>query len=116
WLERTQRLDGLGHGIWDVVEFQVQKDRQPDVGEVHHPGPAVVAEELEPKLYPCGMAADRLRQCSGAIEVRRVDRDIDRAAHGTLSSTGYAWFAGRVSVCARRSRHIRARQSIEQGR
>ena len=94
WLERAQRHDRFRHRIGNVVQFQVEEDRQPEVGDVHHPGAPVAQEELQPQLDSPGMAADRLDDGSRLIDVGGVDRDVDRPAHASRPMVGAGAGAG----------------------
>ena len=40
-LERAQRLDRLGDGVGDVVELEIEEDRQAELGHLAHAGRAV---------------------------------------------------------------------------
>src|SRR3546814_653565 len=92
--ERAQRLDRLGDGIGNVVEFEVEEDRQADLRHLMHAVMAVGAKEFETQLQPADMMPDLLRQRLGGVEVRRVDGEIERRCHcvsngdGGMSSTG----------------------------
>src|SRR3546814_5690854 len=71
----------LGDGVGDVVQLQVQEDRQVQLGHFPHPGAAIGGEELQPQLDPAHMVANggghRLRM----VKINGVERDIDGAGH-----------------------------------
>lgn len=67
--ERTQRLDRLGNGVRDVMQLEVEEDRQAELRHFVHPVMAVGAEEFEAELQPADMVAHPLRQRQRGIEV-----------------------------------------------
>src|SRR5688572_29003010 len=76
-----QRLDRLADRIGDVVELEVEEDRQAELGHLAHTVAAVGGEEFETELEPADMVADLCRDRLRALEIGSVDRDEDRAAH-----------------------------------
>ena len=85
-LERRERLDRLGDGVGDVVELEVEEDRQAELGDARarRRGP-LAREEFEAELHAAGMLAHGLARCAAArSSVGRVDGDEDRV-HATGS-------------------------------
>src|SRR3546814_4448268 len=68
WIERTQRLYRLGDGVGDVVQLQVQEDRQVQLGHFPHPGAAIGGEELQPQLDPAHMVANRSEEHTSELQ------------------------------------------------
>ena len=60
-LEHVDRLHRPGDGVGDVVQLEVEEDRQADVGDLVHAVVAVRAEELEPELEPADVRLDLAR-------------------------------------------------------
>ena len=48
--EHVDRLHRPGDGVGDIVQLQVEEDRQADMRDLVHPVVAVGAEEFEPEL------------------------------------------------------------------
>ena len=71
-----------GDRIRDVVQLQVEKDRQPERGHRLDAARPLRGEELEPELD----AADMRRECpgerQGALEIGSVDGAEDRVGQG----------------------------------
>ncbi len=88
------RLHRGGDGIGDVVQLEVEEDRQPDMGEFVHTVMAVGAEEFEPELQAADVRLDLLRQRLGRFQLRDVEREIDRIAQGCSRSSGPASGSG----------------------
>lgn len=115
--ERPQRLDRLGDGIGDVVQFQVEEDRQAELRHLVHAVLPMGAEEFEAELDATDMGAGACGYRLGAGEIGGVDRDVDRA-HATGSSamagvaTGVATGSARASASMRSQvvRRWRSRQ------
>ena len=78
--ERVERLHRLGDGVGDVVELEVEEDRQAERGHLADAVGAVGREEFEAELDPADMGPDLGGNGFGAVEIGRVDRDVDRAA------------------------------------
>ena len=60
--ERGERLDRLGDGVGDVVELQIEEDRQAERRDLAHAVGPVGGEEFEAQLDPADVARERLRQ------------------------------------------------------
>eukprot|EP01136_Pigoraptor_vietnamica_P027896 Opistho-1_new@84769 len=75
--ERTQRLHRLADSIGNVVELEIQKDRQADIGHLVNALSAVRHEEFKAQLDPADMVADALGDGLGALQVGGVERNVD---------------------------------------
>ncbi len=60
---------------------------RPKLGQFHHAMPAIVAEEFQSQLQATRMPLHCRRDGPGAIHVGRIDRDVDRAGHASVSSS-----------------------------
>ena len=93
-LDGAERLHRLGDRVRNIVQLQVQKDRQAKLCHVAHALLAVGAEEFEAQLQAADVRARPRGDRFGAGDVGRVDRDIDRAhiecPSGAGVSTGSA--------------------------
>src|SRR4051794_15738656 len=103
--ERRDRFDGLGHGVRDVVQLEVQENRQLAFGDSQHAFVTVGAEELEAQLHSGRNAAHFARDCRRPMNVGRIYGDEDRAhMTGETSSVdrgvtaGAAWLRSRASI------------------
>ena len=76
--ERPQRLDCLGDGVRNVVELEVEKNRQAELRHFMHTMMPVGAEEFETELEPADMTPHLLGQRQRRVEVRGVDGEIKR--------------------------------------
>src|SRR5690606_27479299 len=83
-LEDVDRLHRPGDRVRNVVQLEIQEDRQADMRNLMHPGMAVRAKELEPELEPAQVSLDLLGQCTGRVELRNVEREIDGIGHGLI--------------------------------
>src|SRR3546814_16141769 len=54
--ERTQRLDRLADGVGDIVELEIEEDRQADLVHLVDARAPVRHEEFEAQLDPADMA------------------------------------------------------------
>ena len=75
------RLHRRRDGVGDVMQFQVQKDRQSDLRDFVHPMVAVGTEEFQAQLDPTNMGFYAGGQRLGRFQTRQVKREIDRIAH-----------------------------------
>src|SRR3546814_4178549 len=66
--ERAQRLNRLGDGVRNVVELEVEEDRQAELRHLMDAVMAVGAEEFEPELEPADVMAHLLRQRLRGVE------------------------------------------------
>jgi 2-polyprenyl-6-methoxyphenol hydroxylase-like FAD-dependent oxidoreductase len=90
------RLHRGGDRVGDVVELQIEEDRQAEMRDLVHPVAAMRAEELEPEFHPADMRLDLAHQRLGRLELRNIEREIDRIAHSpappsvlALSAAGF---------------------------
>jgi hypothetical protein len=67
-LKHVDRLHRAGHGVGNIVQLEIEEDRQADLGDLVHAVVAMGAEEFEAKLEPADMALDLLRERHGGIE------------------------------------------------
>src|SRR3546814_13310691 len=72
--ERTQRLDRLADGVGDIVELEIEEDRQDDLVHLVDARAPVRHEEFEAQLESDDMVADARGDNPGLCEVRRVVR------------------------------------------
>ena len=114
-LQRRQRLDRLGDGVGDVVQLQVEEDRQAELAELGDARGAVGGEEFEAELEPAGDAAHGPRDgaARGPGRACRSRRRSGSYRRGSSSSAGAAAGAERLlpldASSRRRSVHSRAR-------
>ena len=108
-LERRQRLHRLGDRIGDVVELQIEEDRQAELAELGDPRRAVGGEEFQPELEPAGDASDGSRDVAGPGQIGRVDRDENRAHMAEAASSVCAGSRGESPAAAARLRRRRFR-------
>ena len=80
--EHVDRLHRAGDGVGDVMELQVEEDRQADMGDLVHAVMAVRAEELEPELEPADMRLDLFGKGLGGFELRNIESEVDRISQG----------------------------------
>ena len=80
-----------GHGVGDVVQLEVEEDRQTQRRHRLDPARALGGEELEPELDPADMRRERPRERQRALEVGTVDGAEDRVGQG--AATGQAQVA-----------------------
>src|SRR5690554_185715 len=80
--EHVDCLHCSSDGVRDVVQFEVEEDWQPDVRDLVDAVVPVRAEELEAELYAADMRLDLLGQRAGRVELRQVERQINRVGHG----------------------------------
>ena len=71
-----------GHRVGDVVQLQVEEDRQPERGHRLDPARALGGEELEPELDAADMRRQRPGERQRALEVGAVDGAEDRVGQG----------------------------------
>ncbi len=79
-----EHMDGLhrgGDGVGDVMQLEVEKDRQADLRDLVHAVMAMRAEEFQPQLHPADMSAHLLHQSGGAGQIGKIDREIDGIGH-----------------------------------
>ena len=68
------------------MQFQVEEDRQAQLGHLVHAMVAVGIEELQPQLHPADMATHLAGQCHRRIQPGQIQRDKDRVViHGVGS-------------------------------
>src|SRR5205085_6724652 len=84
------RLHRAGDRVGNVVQLEVEEQRQPDVGDFMHAVVPVGAEEFEADLEPPDMRLDPFGQRLGAVERWHVEREVYRVAHGTGGGPGSA--------------------------
>src|SRR5690606_11732398 len=100
-LEHVNRLHRAGHRIGNVVQLEVEEDRQADVRDLVHTMVAVRAEELEPELEAADMRLDLFGQRPRRVELRQVERQVDRIGHGAgITFSVGAGFASKGSLAA----------------
>ena len=78
-----QRLHGLGDRVWNVVQLEVEEDREIEVAHFLDAVTAVRRKEFEAELEAADMMPDAGRDRLRAIDVGRVDGDEYRAFHET---------------------------------
>ena len=88
-----------GDGVGNIVQFQIEEDRQAEMGDLVDAVVAVRAEELEPELESADMALDLLRERLGGVEPRNVEREEDRVVvHVPASFWGLVGLSGLSSA------------------
>ena len=88
-LIHVDRLHRAGDGVGDVVQLQVEEDRQAHVRDFVHAVAAMRAEELKSQLDPADMRFDLVQQRFGRLDLGHVEREVDGVAHaGVLSEDG----------------------------
>ena len=112
-----QHMDGLhrgGHGVGNVVQLQVEKDRQADLGDLVHTVGAMRAEEFQPQLQPADMRLHLAGQRLGSVEAGQVEGEVDGIVmHGSqafrsvwqviLPAVGQI----RIAIARKGARHFR---------
>ena len=86
-LERIDRLHRLCDGVGNVMQFQVEKDRQSQFLHFMHTMMAVGAEEFEAQFYTADMMLDPLGQFQRIFKIGRVDGDVERVGHAASPET-----------------------------
>ena len=76
------------HGVGDVVQLEVEKDRQPEPRHRLDPARALGREELEPELDAADMRRQRPGERQRALEIGAVDGAEDRVGQGVTGSQG----------------------------
>src|SRR3546814_3693518 len=66
--ERTKRLDRLADGVGDIVELEIEEDRQADLVHLVDARAPVRHEEFEAQLDPADMVADARGDIPGLVE------------------------------------------------
>src|SRR5688572_12872316 len=88
-VEMRDGPDRAGDGVRDVMEFEVQEERNLVLGDPEHALFAIGAEEFEPELQPAGMAVEIADQRAGMVNIGGVDGDENRVqARGSSSGDG----------------------------
>ena len=77
-----------GDGVRDVVQLEVEEDRQPERGHRLDPARALRGEELEPELDAADMRRQRPGERQGALEIGAVDGAEDRVGQGGNQAGG----------------------------
>ena len=70
--QRRGRARRAGHGVGNVVQFQIQEERQAQIFKGPHAVRTMGAEKLQPQLQAADMAAQAFRQLKGVIEIGGV--------------------------------------------
>ena len=73
-LQHMDRLHGGGNRVGNVVQFEIKKYRQADMGNFVNAVVAMGAEKFQPQLQPANMALDLLCQYERGIEPGQVKR------------------------------------------
>ena len=81
--ERAEGLDGLGDGVGDVVQLQVEEDVEAQVGDLAHVVRPVGGEHLEAELHPAEIAAQLAENGRGFFTRWNVE--------GQDQITGHFW-------------------------
>ena len=71
------RSDRMCDGIWDVVEFEIQKYRAPTALDGLHDTGAFGSEELKPDLAKGRSLAQRIEQAQCSIRIGNIKGDDD---------------------------------------
>ena len=79
--ERPQCLDRLSDRVRDVVELEIEEDRQAELRHFPDAVAAVGGEELESELEAADVVAHPPGDGLGALQIRCVDGNEDRAFH-----------------------------------
>jgi hypothetical protein len=79
-LQHMDRLHRARHRVGNIVQLQVEENRQADLGQLMHAVMAMGAEELQPQLDPADMGLHLARQGFGGIEAGQVKGEIERVA------------------------------------
>src|SRR4051794_1638270 len=77
-LERGDRFYRLCDGVRDVVEFQVEENRETKIGNPANAVRTVCGEELQAELYSAGVIANGTGDLHRPREVRRIQGHVDR--------------------------------------
>lgn len=81
--QHVDRLHRCGNGVGNVMQFEIEEDRQPDLGDLMHPVMAMGAKELEAEFQPPDVALYLAGEGFGSIKPRNVEREVDRVRHGS---------------------------------
>ena len=77
-IERHQAAQCRGDGIGNVVELEIEEDRQARLGNRLVAGAPVRVEEFEPDLEITDMGLERCGKRLGAADIGRVEGNADR--------------------------------------
>ena len=75
------RLHRAGDRVGNVVEFQIEEDRQAHLCDLVHAVVPVLAEKLEAQLQAADMALHLFGKSTCCIETRQIEGEIDWVAH-----------------------------------
>ena len=82
--ELRGRAHRAGDRVGDVVELEIEEDRQAEMRDFVHPVRAVRAEEFEAELQSADMALHLLGKGECSIEAGEIEGEVDRVAHGVV--------------------------------
>src|SRR6185312_11323736 len=102
-VQRSQRLDRFCDRVRDVVELEIEENRQAQFTNSPDAVWTLSREELQPKLETAGIFVDGFGDLLGAVEVGRIDCDEDRVQTTGSCSSATAVSGGNA---ARRLRSI----------
>jgi len=69
--------DGMGHGVGNVVELQVEEDTAAAIQDGFHDGGALGSEEFEPDFHDRGRFAQGIEKAKRTVRVGNIEGDDD---------------------------------------
>ena len=75
--QRRRGANRARYRVGDIVEFQIQKDRQVEAGKSPHTIRAMRGEELQSQFDPANMRLQARRQGTRIFNIGRIDGDED---------------------------------------
>ena len=81
WLQHVNGLHRCSNGIGNVMQFEIEKDRHADMGDLVHTVVAMRTEEFETEFQAANMALYLAGKVKGSVEAGQVKRKVNRI-HG----------------------------------
>ena len=88
---RLKHMDGLhrpGDRVGNVVELEIEKDRQAYLSDQMDAVRPMRAEELEPELDTANVALDLLGESDTVLEPGDIEGKVDRIGHAGFEGSG----------------------------
>lgn len=96
--EGGDALDGLGHGVGDVVELEIEEDAVSAVGDLTDEVGAVGGEELEADLDPLDGAVKAVEEGEGFLAGGQVEGEDELAAAFVWHGVGWLLWGGNLAT------------------
>ena len=78
WLQHMDRLHRARDSVGDIVELQIEEDRQTQLVHFEHTVVAMGVEEFHPQLQSADMRCGLFSHFERGVEAREIEREIDR--------------------------------------